>query len=83
MPVAATACSASGEPEAIEHVLVRGRLPLLAVGAAAARREIEMEVVAVRFVGLWTKHRRERSAGTLVQPAQKPAFNAFGRIVTR
>ena len=50
------------------------RSPLFAERAAAAGREVEVEVVAVGFVGLGAEHRAEDSARAAVQAAQERAF---------
>src|SRR5262245_29680192 len=51
--------------------LIRSPTPSLAESAALARRQVEVEVVAVRLVGIGAQDGAEGAAGALVQAAQE------------
>src|SRR5262245_40176328 len=56
---------------------------LLAKGAAATRRQVQMEMVAVRFVGLRSQHGAEDAAGALVQSAKEGSLGTGLRLFPR
>src|SRR5262245_19217847 len=54
--------------------------PLLAVGAVAAMRKVEMEMVAMGLVGLGAEHSGEHAAGALMQSAQELRLRGLGDV---